>query len=455
MKKLLLFSVVASLLVFTACKKEFTITVKSNNDEWGSVNGGGTYTKGTTVSIEAIAKDGYKFVKWEDGNTNNPRNITVESAVSYTAVFEKNTNGGGGSTPEEGELPTITTRAVSDITNSTALCGGIITSEGGSPITARGVCWADFTGPDINDSHTNDGTGVANYTSTITGLAGNKTYYVRAYATNSAGTAYGDYVMFTTSAVATNYPFSVNASQKVVFSPGNLQYRASTNTWRFAPNQWDTIGANNKNISSTYSGWIDVFGWGTSGYDNKYPYMTSETNTDYGNGNNNISGTNYDWGVYNAIYNPKTNKTDVADSWRTLKQNEWLYLLNTRYTPSGIRYAKAIVNGVKGLILVPDNWSTSTYALNQTNTANADYTSNTISNWTILENSGCVFLPAAGYRNGTSYFNTGHTDGYYWAATYSNSSVAQNLYFYESGLRPSDSHQRHYGYSVRLVRAAL
>ena len=95
MKKLLLFSVAASLLVFTACKKEFTITVQSNNEAWGSVTGSGTYAKGSTVSIAAVAKSGYKFVSWQDNNTDNPRSITVNANETYIATFAKESGGGG------------------------------------------------------------------------------------------------------------------------------------------------------------------------------------------------------------------------------------------------------------------------------------------------------------------------------------------------------------------------
>ncbi|MBR7035054.1 MAG: hypothetical protein IKI25_04755, partial [Bacteroidales bacterium] len=75
--------------------------------------------------------------------------------------------------------------------------------------------------------------------------------------------------------------FSVSADKKVYFSQGNLQYQASTGTWRFAEHQYDIIGDgdDNANISSTNSGWIDLFGWGTSGYNGKNPYMTSTTST--------------------------------------------------------------------------------------------------------------------------------------------------------------------------------
>ena len=196
-----------------------------------------------------------------------------------------------------------------------------------------------------------------------------------------------------------------------------------------------------------------MFGWGTSGYNSKYPYMTSTTYSDYGNGNSNISGTNYDWGVYNAIFNPKTSTTDAPGTWRTLTQAEWEYLLNTRSTTSGIRYAKATVNGVSGLIIVPDNWSTSTYALNSTNTTGAAYTTNVITSaqWTTLENAGCAFLPAAGYRFGTSVGNVG-SYGDYWSATCSSSSNAYNLDFGSGGVNPSNGSIRYYGQSVRLVK---
>ena len=86
----------ASLLLFTACKKEFTITVKSNNASWGKITGGGNYAKGTEVTLKATpTMSMYKFVKWEDGNTDNPRKIVVKKSATYTAVFEETTGGGG------------------------------------------------------------------------------------------------------------------------------------------------------------------------------------------------------------------------------------------------------------------------------------------------------------------------------------------------------------------------
>ncbi len=95
-------------------------------------------------------------------------------------------------------LPTVSTSTVTDITASTAICGGHVTGTGGSNVTARGVCWSTSQSPTLNDSHTSNGNDIGSFTSYIVGLASNTTYYVRAYATNSAGTAYGDEVFFTT-----------------------------------------------------------------------------------------------------------------------------------------------------------------------------------------------------------------------------------------------------------------
>ena len=95
-------------------------------------------------------------------------------------------------------LPTVTTTAVSNIAPTTARSGGNVTADGGADVTARGICWSTSQTPTISGNHTTDGTGTGNFTSTMTGLTPNTTYYVRAYATNSEGTAYGEVVSFTT-----------------------------------------------------------------------------------------------------------------------------------------------------------------------------------------------------------------------------------------------------------------
>jgi uncharacterized protein (TIGR02145 family) len=97
-----------------------------------------------------------------------------------------------------GNLATISTLPIGSITSTTATSGGDITNDGGSPVMQSGVVWSTSTYPTIADNLTVDGSGMGNYTSSLTGLTGNTTYYVRAYATNNAGTAYGNELSFTT-----------------------------------------------------------------------------------------------------------------------------------------------------------------------------------------------------------------------------------------------------------------
>ena len=95
-------------------------------------------------------------------------------------------------------VATVITGDVTDITQTTAVCGGEVKSENGWAVTERGVCWSTSQNPTVSDSHTTDGSGTGSFTSSITGLTVNTTYYVRAYATNSAGTSYGEQRTFTT-----------------------------------------------------------------------------------------------------------------------------------------------------------------------------------------------------------------------------------------------------------------
>ena len=259
---------------------------------------------------------------------------------------------------------------------------------------------------------------------------------------------------------AINGLFTINAEgDQVYFSQGNLQYRASTDTWKFAENQWDCVGYANGNISSTHSGWIDLFGWGTSGYNhgaNCYqPWSTSQTNSDY------YAYGSYTYNLYDQTgqadwgYNPISNGGNTVNQWRTLTQPEWNYVFNTRTTISGIRYAKVNVNNVNGVILLPDDWSSSTYSLSNTNSSGASFSSNTITatQWATLESAGAVFLPAAGYRFQPSVFEVGYY-GYYWSASYKNSYYAYCVYFYDSYLGTDDRADHYFGQSVRLVRSA-
>ena len=108
--------------------------------------------------------------------------------------------------------PTLTTVDVSGVANTVAVSGGNITSDNGSAVTARGVVWGTAENPTIASSKTTDGTGIGSFTSNITGLTANTNYYLRAYATNSGGTAYGNQLSFTT----TNVPASGTTVEYIV-----------------------------------------------------------------------------------------------------------------------------------------------------------------------------------------------------------------------------------------------
>jgi len=123
------------------------------------------------------------------------------------------------------DIPILTTTAISSITTTSASSGGNITDDGGAEVTARGVCWGTATKPEITGSKTSDSKGTGSFTSSITGLTPNTKYYVRAYATNSEGTAYGNEQSFTTNAVVgatvtTTAPTAITSTTAV--SGGNI-----------------------------------------------------------------------------------------------------------------------------------------------------------------------------------------------------------------------------------------
>lgn len=130
-------------------------------------------------------------------------NITglTEWTIYYVRAYATNEEGtsyGEEITFRTLTLPTISTNEVTNISFTTATCGGNIISDGGAEITACGVCWSTSSDPTTDNSHTFNGTGTGSYLSYITGLTAGRIYYVRAYATNSVGTAYGEQRIFTT-----------------------------------------------------------------------------------------------------------------------------------------------------------------------------------------------------------------------------------------------------------------
>lgn len=257
---------------------------------------------------------------------------------------------------------------------------------------------------------------------------------------------------------ALNGVFSVSENTQVNFSKGNLQYigTATTPYWKFAEHQWDYFGSTQNGASQNVD--RDLFGFAASGHNHGavcyQPWSTSTNNSDYyayGSSTYNLydQSSKADWG-YNAI----ANGGNQENQWRTLTKNEWVYLFNTRTTLSGIRYAKATVNNVNGVILFPDNWNASNYTLNYYNNAYYDDNTVSLSDWTnVLEPAGAVFLPASGYRSGSSTEGVNYNGDYYSSSVY-NSNSAYILNFDGGSLNPqfTAGDGRCYGRAVRLVK---
>ena len=247
--------------------------------------------------------------------------------------------------------------------------------------------------------------------------------------------------------------FSVSDSKQVTFSKGNLQYTQSTDTWSFASTQWEVIGTDNViggSVFSDSSGYdkngtaladkVDLFGWSTSA--TNFGVSTSINWDGY-------SGSFVDWGT-------NTIGLDAPNTWRTLSYDEWNYLLNTRTNASSLK-GVAQVNGVNGLIFLPDNWVCPegiTFKSGCYSSSGVDYYAAyqtfTVDQWSKLESAGAVFLPAAGYRVGSNVRSVQNYGGY-WSATENYGTYTSGLDFSSGGARV-DYRYRRDGHCVRLVR---
>jgi len=200
--------------------------------------------------------------------------------------------------------------------------------------------------------------------------------------------------------------FSIDNNRKVFFSKGNLQYNAAQNVWRFADQQCEIVGLGNTRIAEYYNGWIDLFGWGTSGYDNTIndplnihfqPWASSfdhiegqENYYGYGPSNERISEIKYyyyDWGLNNPISNGGNKK----GMWRAMTWNEWEYLIMSH------RIVYSLETDIEGIYLLPDNYTQLPFSIKDNWVRNEKQRH-------IMEKIGALFLPAAGYRIGKEVY---------------------------------------------------
>lgn len=284
-------------------------------------------------------------------------------------------------------------------------------------------------------------------------------------------------------APAVDYLFSVSDSKTVVFSPGNLQYNPVTSTWRFAEHQYDIctpVSALSYKISydgityyevseteyynaiqtggledyyttydaasqytSSYDGWIDLFGWGRWGSGNPYDIDESLTYS----WNSDFSGT-----------------LEGHNDWYTLSGSnygEWNYLLKKR-TDAASKLGYATVEGIYGIIILPDiftdpNTNNGSGAFVPSTTTGWDANIYTGNDWDAMENAGAVFLPASGHRFGAEVRGV-RDAGFYWSLTDDSKGgdpSAYCLHFEDDMCSNKDGLEHYIGCSVRLVRTVV
>ena len=237
--------------------------------------------------------------------------------------------------------------------------------------------------------------------------------------------------------------FSVGEGKYVSFSRGNLQYIQSTKTWQFAENQQEYIGAANVN-GGALADKIDLFGWSSDSGKAPFGISTSTTLADY-------MGEFVDWGV-NII------QGDKANTWRTLSVEEWGYLFKERVNADKL-YSKGSVDGLRGMIVLPDNWVLPEglqFTAQPTNlTMNLDINKYTPAEWQRMEEAGAVFFCPTGRRDGTII---GHLDHYgcYWSGSRTADKVhtCHMYYNYSNEIFMTDykSGDVSYGVNGRAVR---
>ncbi|MHC1733023.1 MAG: FISUMP domain-containing protein [Bacteroidales bacterium] len=363
-------------------------------------------------------------------------------------------------------VPELTTVAVTEVTLNSAVSGGNIVGDGGEDITAKGVCWSTSVNPTIADTKTTDGTGSASFTSNLVGLSEGTTYYVRAYATNEVGTAYGDELTFTTDevtgAVLTTTEVSAVTSSSAV-AGGNITDDGGGNIiargvcWGIAPNP--TV-AGNKTTNGTGEGdftsnltnlsdgtvyYYRAYATNSSGtnYGQEYQFITPVTDID-GNIYKTVKIGNQVWMEENlktTKYNDDSAIPNVINNteWSTLKTGAYCWANNDEATYKPLYGALYNWYAVETDKLCPTGWRVPTdndfmvmemaLGMTQVQAEGTEWRGTdqgsklkSITGWLLEGNgtntSGFNALPA-GYR----FYGDGTTKGlglitYFWSANY-------------------------------------
>ena len=289
------------------------------------------------------------------------------------------------------DLPILTTKEIDDITETSATSGGEVVSDGGAPVIARGICWSISQDPTIddNDGMTTDGNGTGTFTSDLVNLTANTTYYVRAYATNEKGTSYGDEISFTTE----------EEDEEGCEPDGEIAGHYYVDLGLPSGVKWATCNVG----ASSPEDYGDYFAWGETSPKAEYTWGNSVT---YGEQMSDISG--------NAQYDAAT--ANWGGSWRMPTKEQMEELVEH------CEWEWTEVNGVNGAKVIGTNGS-------------------------------CIFLPAAGVRDGSSLGYDGDF-GHYWSSTpndYDYDSDAYILDFGDGYESVNWTNYRYFGLTVRPI----
>ena len=386
-------------------------------------------------------------------------------------------------------LPTVTTE-VTNIKVTTATCGGNVTSDGNSMVTSRGVCWSTSQNPTINDNKTTDGSGIGNFTSSLSNLASQTTYYVRAYATNEKGTAYGEEKSFTTLELLlptvmteniTNIQTNSARSGGNVSSDGNGTVTARGVCWSTSPTP--TIDDNKTTDGSgtgSYTSNISNLSENTTYY--VRAYATNEKGTAYGEEKSfrtrALTGTENGYGWVDLGLSVKWATCNVGASTSTDYGHYFAWgetTTKTEYTEDnsltyGLSYSELQSQGYidgNGNLTPQYDAATANWGGNwrmPTDDEMQELIDNCTLTWTTQNgvkgykvrskvNSNYIFLPAASSRAGSSLTNAGST-GEYWSSTPDESdyNLAYFLFYFGSDYHYLNHHgHRYFGKSVRPV----
>ncbi|GAB4094174.1 HYR domain-containing protein [Flaviaesturariibacter terrae] len=246
------------------------------------------FADGSTVTLTSSNGATAFFTNWSGAASGTASSVAVpmNADKSITANFAS--------------LPTVTTSAVSSISYTTAVSGGTVSSDGGQPVTARGICWNTTGTPTTANAKTSDGSGTGSYSSALTGLAANTTYYVRSYAINSAGISYGSQVSFTTAAYA--------AAGALNFGGGSEYVKVANSGINFTSTSFTIEAWAKRNAEGAYA---MIFSQGGLEQVNKTIHFGFRDNGNftfafYGNDLDAIAVSDLNWHHWAATYNATT-----------------------------------------------------------------------------------------------------------------------------------------------------